>query len=193
MENDGSNGGQPNTSLLQMARGYHYRDSLTNEEYEALKSLNTQLVNVSQSDGQFFILGSYENGKKGKLIDVKKAINQWPGTNCSAYLMEDFPGGLPSVVKFRLIADNSDYVIGICEDDKGGFQLELGMVIVLSEYFERTHLLKREYTGKKDEQKYSWMLRSGVFDQFQHHDRLWEWQTPQDFAQEAASLINRLS
>lgn len=181
--------------LLQRAQQYNYRNSLPPEEYEALTRMLPELQRPMAYDSQCFILGSYdaEAEEKQKLLYLKGEIENWTGENCRPFLMEDFPDGLHPMMKFRLIADYSDYIIGICEHDKGGFQLELGMLIVLMGYFDRCRLLKRRYPSDKEEREtYNWMLDAGVFEMFEYHDRLWEWEDTREYKVEVTNVLSQV-
>jgi hypothetical protein len=155
--------------------------------------MGPELVRPPQYDSQCFVLGSYnEDAKeKQKLLHLQEELESWRGENCRAYLMEDFPDGLHPMIQFKLIADHSDYIIGICEHDEGGFQLELGMLIALMEHFDRCYLLKRTYPDEQTEhEKYNWMLSAGVFDMFEYGDRLWEWEDTREFKVETTNVLS---
>lgn len=153
----------PGTSgFLARAREYHHRESLSPEEYEALMELGAELVQPSTYDDQCFVLGSYDSGEKQRLEYVCQSIDGWSSGNHRAYLMEEFTDDLHPIVEFRLIADYSDHVIGVFEHDQGGFQFELGMLILIDEYRDRSTILKRTYPSENEEHdKYNWMLDRG--------------------------------
>ena len=179
--------------LLQQVREHDHRTNLPPAEYEALMEMGPELARPPTYDSQCFVLGSYNEdaNEKQKLIYFKEELQNWAGENCRAYLMEDFPDGLHPMIQFKLIADHSDYIIGICEHDKGGFQLELGMLIALMEYFDRCHLLKRTYPDEQTEhEKYNWMLSAGVFDMFEYGDRLWEWENSREYKVEVTNVLS---
>ncbi|MDS0280368.1 hypothetical protein NDI85_21515 [Halomicroarcula sp. S1AR25-4] len=178
--------------LLKRAQGYHHRNSLPREEYEALMAMGSELANPVKYDAQFFVLGSYNPNEKPKLEYLKTEANSWPGVNCRAYLMEDLADDLHPMVQFRVIADYSDSIIAICEHDQGGFQLELGMLLALSEYQDRFHLLKRSYSDTVEREKYNWMLDAGAFDLFDYQDRLHEWRDSAEFKAEVDTLLTDL-
>lgn len=190
MDKESNSGNLGGNQLLQKAQEYHFRETLPPEEYEALLDMGAELVNPGLYDSQVFVLGSYATGEKQRLIHLKDEVNNWQGGNCRAYLMDDFADGLHPVVKFRLIADYSDFILGICEHDQGGFQLELGMLLVLTGYQNRSHLLKRTYPTKVEHEKYNWMLGAGAFDLFDYQNRLREWETSSEFQIEARELLN---
>lgn len=194
MDRKESKDGVPPQELLQRARERHHRDTLPPEEYEALMEMGAELVSSSTCDARCFILGSYdtEANEKQKLVYLRREIEDWDGTDCRAYLMEDFTDGLHPMVKFKLIADHSDYILGICEHDHGGFQLELGMLIALMEYFDRCHLLKRTYPEKTERKKYNWMLDAGAFKMFDYDGRLQEWEDTREYRVEVTNLLSEL-
>lgn len=195
MDQQESNDGLPPQELLQRAREYHHRPTLPPKEYEALMELGAQLASPLSSESRCFILGSYDEdaNEKQKLIYLKEEIENWTEVTCRAYLMEDFPDGLHPMVKFKLIADHSDYLIGICEHDHGGFQLELGMLIALTKYFDQCYLLKRTYSDEKVEhEKYNWMLDAGAFEMFDYGGRLREWENQREYRVKIATLLSEL-
>lgn len=190
-ENRDNNHLRPN-ELLQRAQDYHYRESLPREEFEALMEIGAELVNPGVYDAQCFVLGSYDTPEKQRLKHVKREINDWSQANCRAYLMEDLADDLHPVVQFRIIADYSDHIIGVCEHDQGGFQLELGMLIALTRYQDRAHLLKRTYPEDVEHERYNWMLDAGVFDLFRYDDQLSEWEDTSEFKVEVDDLLREI-
>lgn len=169
---------------MRRAEKYDHRDTLPPEEYEALTELVFELAPRPMYDLQCFVLGSYNTdaNEKQKLRDLQQTVESWTGENCRAYLMEDFTDGLHPRTKFKLIADNSDYILGVCEHDKGGFQLELGMLISHRQYLENGYLLKRRYPSEeKEREKYNYMLSVGVFEMFGYGERLREWEDTQEY------------
>lgn len=184
-----SSGDGPRDGLLERARRYNHKDTLSPHDYEALTRFSARLVNSGDYDAQYFILGSYSNEEKERLFKLKQLINQQEG-DYNAFLLDEMPGGLHPIMKFQLVADHSDYIIGVCEHDQGGFQLELGIIVALIKYFERCHLLKRNFQGA-DEKYFNWMLTAGVFDMFEYVGRLWEW-TPANFESKCEEFLDQL-
>jgi hypothetical protein len=177
--------------LLQTVEDYDHRESLTQSEFEALMQMSTELARPPEYDSQCFVLGSYDENEKQRLTYLKKELSNWTGEKCRPYLMDELPDGLPPRIQFKLIADNSDYIVGICEHDAGGFQLELGILCDTPRYFDRSFLLKRSYPDKDTEhEKYNWMLSNGVFDMFDDNDRIWEWETDRQYEVEVANVIS---
>lgn len=184
-----SDGDLPTDDFLGDTHEYTHGETLSPDEYESLKTLNTELVNANRNQTSVLILGSYDRDKKPRLLYIKDSLAQSP--TCNPYLMEDF-ADLNAVVKFQLVADQSDYIVGIVEDDQGGFQLEMGMTIVLARYFNRCTVLKRTYPEKGDRNVYNWMLQNGVFDLFDMHGRLREWGDDTPFETAAGNVVDDL-
>jgi len=57
------------------------------------------------------------------------------------------------------------------------FLVEQGLLVGTTEYFAKTHVLKREYEG--EEHPFGWM-QDGVFELFDQEERLYCWQTEED-------------
>jgi len=66
-----------------------------------------------------------------------------------------------------------------------GFLVEQGLLAGTSDYFEKSHVLKREYPG--DDRAFDWMQDS-VFDLLEEEDRLHRWETETDLV-EAAEML----
>lgn len=94
--------------------------------------------------------------------------------------MEDVPGGneiwVNNELKFRLLADVSNYMLGIAEHDRGGFMFERGMIAGNKLYRKKTYILKREYPSEAQEHdNYSAMQSEGTFLEFERAGRLFTW------------------
>lgn len=178
--------------LLSWAREYGFRDSLTPEELETLNHFSANLLPDQAIAEQCFILGSYADGEKQRLLDIRDEIEGLDRGNYRAFLMEDFADGLNAIMKFKLICDYSDHIIGICEHDQGGFQLELGMLVAMMERFDDCHLLKRSYPAEVEREKYNWMLDAGAFDMFDFRGRLYEWEDVDEFGKKSDILLSEL-
>ncbi len=99
-------------------------------------------------------------------------------------------------VKSRLLADYTDYIIGITEHDRGGFLVEQGYFTALESYFTKTRVFKREYstldpdtvdTNVDLEKPYSGM-QTAIFDMLNDTGRLCIWQTEDDLLECAEGL-----
>ena len=63
---------------LEKASAYHYRETISPEEYEALMELGAAMASPT-CETQCFVLGSYNPGEKRKLEYVRNDVNDWPG------------------------------------------------------------------------------------------------------------------
>ncbi len=99
-------------------------------------------------------------------------------------------------VKFRLLADYTDYIVGVTEHDRGGFLVEQGYFTALETYFTKTHVFKREYsdldtdeinTNVNLEKPYSGM-QTAIFDMLNDVGRLGIWQTEDGLLECAEAL-----
>jgi len=120
--------------------------SLTPEEYEHLKRAVGELTPIFRHDRSYFVLGSYGTPEVRRLQLVKDRLNR--RRDAYAFLMVDVRREWTNTyLKFRLLADYADLIVGVAEHDGGGFLVEQGTVVTEPDYFEKTHFLKREYDG----------------------------------------------
>ncbi|MDY7081528.1 MAG: hypothetical protein SXQ77_03770 [Halobacteria archaeon] len=158
--------------LKQKAEEYLQTEGLTLEENRGLLSSLYELNPVIHKQS-YFILGSYGRDEIENLNHVKDKLSKRDGVY--AFLMIDVRGEwVNSIFKFRVLADYSDYIVGVCEHNKGGFLVEQGMFVVEDSYFGKTYILKRKYDGRNDDDTYSWM-QMGVFELLDNECRLYEW------------------
>jgi hypothetical protein len=130
--------------LAAKATEYLHDTSLSPEEYETLKHSIGELSPIFSADRAYFVLGSYGRPEIHRLQLVKDRLNR--RTNTYAFLMVDIrQEWVNTYLKFRLLADYTDFIIGISEHDQGGFLVEQGYFTALEKYFRKTHVLKREY------------------------------------------------
>jgi hypothetical protein len=94
-------------------------------------------------------------------------------------------------LKFRLLADYTDYMIGVAEHAQGGFLVEQGSFTALEEYFAKTHVCQRESdghdpddvdTGVDVENPYSGM-QTAIFEMLEEQGRLYRWTTGADLVE----------
>lgn len=78
------------------------------------------------------------------------------------------------VYKFMVLADHSNFIVGVVEHDKGGFLIEKGIISIKKKYRDKTYILKKIYNDKKDREIYSWM-QIGVFNIINNENRLYTW------------------
>lgn len=177
------------------AQRHHYR-SLTPEEYEGLNHFRADWADIAAAaDTRCFILGSFAEGDVDRVNKLKDHINRAPD-DAVAYRMDDFVPEtdltLPPILKFKLIADDSHHILGVCEHDQGGALIEHGLLIESRSYIEKTHILKRTYPPEREKEQYSWMQTFGVFEIFEYYDQLHEWETVAEYEQQIENLVAEL-
>lgn len=173
--------------LAEKAEDYLHETSLTPSEYEALKQSIAELTPIFTTERAYFVLGSYGRPEIHRLQLVKDRLNRRADTY--AFLMVDIRSEwVNTYLKFRILADYTDFIIGVTEHDQGGFLIEQGYFTVLEEYFAKTYVLKREYesvdsadidTGVDLEKPYSGM-QTAIFEMLADAGRLYTWNTEEE-------------
>ena len=106
--------------LAEKADEYLHEASLTPEEYEALKQSVAELTPIFSAEDSYFVLGSYGQPEIRRLQLVKDRLNRRPGSY--AFLMVDIRSEWTNTyLKFRLLADYTDVIVGVAEHSQGGF------------------------------------------------------------------------
>lgn len=179
---------EPRASELKTkAKEYLHDTSLSPKEYESLKHSVAELSPIFSVDRAYFVLGSYGRPEIHRLQLVKDRLNR--RTNTYAFLMVDVrQEWVNAYLKFRILADYTDFIIGVSEHDQGGFLVEQGYFTALETYFRKTHVLKREYanlasedveTNANTENPYSGM-QTATFEMLAEAGRLYIWTTEDD-------------
>lgn len=181
--------------LAEKADTYLYETSLTPEEYEALKQSVAELTPIFSAECSYFVLGSYGQPEIRRLQLVKDRLNRQQ--DAYAFLMVDIRSEWTNTyLKFRVLADYTDVIVGIAEHSHGGFLVEQGYFTALDEYFAKTHVFKREYdtvdtdaidTGVNIDNPYSGM-QTAIFEMLDDADRLCRWTTEDDLVECAEAL-----
>lgn len=176
--------------LVEKADEYLHETSLTPEEYEALKQSVAELTPIFSAEKAYFVLGSYGQPEIRRLQLVKDRLNREPGAY--AFLMVDIRSEWTNTyLKFRMLADYTDTIVGVAEHSQGGFLVEQGYFTALEEYFTKTHVFKREYdpldlemvdTGVTSENPYSGM-QTAIFEMLDDGGRLCRWVTEDDLVE----------
>ncbi len=176
--------------LTERAEAHLHEASLTPEEYEALKQSVAELSPIFSADRAYFVLGSYGQPEIRRLQLVKDRLNRRP--DAYAFLMVDIRSEwVNTYLKFRLLADYTDYIVGVAEHAQGGFLVEQGYFTALEEYFVKTHVCQREYdglnpgeveTGVDIENPYSGM-QTAIFEMLEDNGRLYRWTTEEDLVE----------
>jgi len=130
--------------LAEKADDYLHETSLTPPAYEALKQSVAELTPIFSGANSYFVLGSYGIPEIRRLQVVKDRLNRQP--DAYAFLMIDIRSEWTNTyLKFRLLADYTDVIVGVAEHTQGGFLVEQGYFTALEKYFAKTHVFKREY------------------------------------------------
>ncbi|QSG01743.1 hypothetical protein [Natranaeroarchaeum sulfidigenes] len=181
--------------LSEKANEYLHDTSLSPEEYEALKHSVAELSPIFSADCAYFVLGGYGRPEIHRLQLVKDRLNR--RTSAYAFLMVDIrQEWVNTYLKFRILADYTDFIIGVSEHDQGGFLVEQGYFTALETYFQKTHVLKREYTdltpeavetNANTENPYSGM-QTAIFEMLAEAGRLYIWTTEDDLINATTDL-----
>lgn len=173
--------------VAEKATEYLYDRSLTPEDYEEFKHSVAELSPIFTTDRAYFVLGSYGRLEIRRLQLVKDRLNRRPDSY--AFLMVDIRSEWTNTyVKFRVLADYTDVIVGVAEHAHGGFLVEQGYVTALEDYFEKTHVFKRDYetldtadleTTVDPENPYSGM-QTAIFEMLESAERLCRWSTEDD-------------
>ena len=148
--------------------------SLADNE-EILYALS-ELTPVYENERSYFVLGNYDREPIRRLNLVVDRLNR--RQDAYAFRMVDIRGEWDnSIQKFCLIADIVTYLIGVAEKDPSDFLVEQGLLVGTTEFFAKSHVLKRVYEG--EEHPFGWM-QDGVFELFEQEGRLYRWQTEEE-------------
>ncbi|SEH61736.1 hypothetical protein SAMN05192561_11336 [Halopenitus malekzadehii] len=90
-----------------------------------------------------------------------------------------------SIQKFCLIADIVTSLVGVAEREPSDFLVEQGLLVGTTEYFSKTHVLKRVYDDEGH--PFGWM-QDGVFELFDRDGRLYRWQSEETLIAVTESL-----
>ncbi|QSG08156.1 hypothetical protein [Halapricum desulfuricans] len=155
--------------------------SLADNE-EILHALS-ELTPVYENDRSYFVLGNYDREPIRRLNLVVDRLNR--RQDAYAFRMVDIRGEWDnSIQKFCLIADIVTYLVGVAEKEPSDFLVEQGLLVGTTEYFSKSHVLKREY---EDAHPFGWM-QDGVFELFDREGRLYRWQTEEDLVDVSETL-----
>lgn len=181
--------------LTEKADEYLHEATLTPEEYESIKQSVAELSPIFSVDRAYFILGSYGQPEIRRLQLVKDRLNR--RRDAYAFLMVDIRSEWTNTyLKFRILADYTDVIVGVAEHAQGGFLVEQGYFTALEEYFRKTHVFKREYadidpdvleTTVDVDDPYSWMQTS-IFEMLEKVGRLYHWTTEDELIEAVESL-----
>ncbi|QFU84357.1 hypothetical protein [Natronorubrum aibiense] len=156
--------------------------TLVNNE-EILHSLS-ELNPIYENDRSYFVLGNYDREPIRRLNLVVDRLNR--RTDAYAFRMVDIRGEWDnSIQKFCLIADIVTFLVGVAEKEPSDFLVEQGLLVGTTEYFAKSHVLKREY--EDEEHPFGWM-QDGVFELFDREERLHQWRTEENLVDVTGEL-----
>lgn len=165
------------------------KDQLDEEEIsladneEVLHALS-ELTPAYENDRSYFVLGNYDRDPIRRLNLVVDRLNR--RTDAYAFRMVDIRGEWDnSIQKFCLIADIVTHLVGVAEKEPSDFLVEQGLLVGTTEYFAKSHVLKRTY--EDEEHPFGWM-QDGVFELFDQEERLYCWRTEEDLVEMASKL-----
>lgn len=171
--------------LQKVLSDYLSREPTPREVQNLTYTIHDHLLPVTEADIPIFVLGSYDDNEEWRLKLVKEELEEVYAErgNSAAYpfKMNDIAGfddmWVSSDVKFRLLADVAQVIVGVVEHDRGGFVYEQGILGSNPKYQRKTVLLKKEYETEDEEHEYySAMQSSGLFSELEAADRLLKWQ-----------------
>jgi hypothetical protein len=117
------------------------------EAAELMGFINSEVNQLhAPSQDSYVVLGSYEDPYIARTSAVENELNKRRGSY--AFLVADLPDldirdSLPGFrIKFHLLCENADYVVGVYEGDVGGEVGELGKISEM--YLTKTHILARD-------------------------------------------------
>ena len=159
-------------------------EELTLEDNEEILHALSELTPVYSTDQSYFVLGNYDREPIRRLNLVVDRLNR--RTDAYAFRMVDIRGEWDnSIQKFCLIADIVSYLVGVAEKGPSDFLVEQGLLVGSTEYFGKSHVLKRQYDD--EEHPFGWM-QDGVFELFDADGRLYRWRTEADLVAAADEL-----
>lgn len=140
--------------VIEETAAYAGKRAVTPEQHQQLKRavFGDAFDDLAASGRSYFVLGSYDDGEKRRLILVRDAL-AGRGPDTHAFLMDDFPEAWEYwTTKFKILASRADYVVGVFEHSRGGHAWESGY-IDHERFRQKSHVLKREYETEAAERE----------------------------------------
>jgi hypothetical protein len=170
--------------VLMSAKDQLDEEDISLADNEEILHTLSELTPVYENDRSYFVLGNYDREPIRRLNLVVDRLNR--RQNAYAFRMVDIRGEWDnSIQKFCLIADIVTYLVGVAEKEPSDFLVEQGLLVGTTEYFAKSHVLKREY--EDEGHPFGWM-QDGVFELFDQEGRLSRWQTEEDLIEVTARL-----
>lgn len=159
-------------------------EELTLAENEAILHALSELRPIYETDRSYFVLGNYDREPIRRLNLVVDRLNR--RADAYAFRMVDVRGEWENgIQKFCLLADLVTHIVGIAEKEPSGFLVEQGLLAGTSDYFSKSHVLKREY--EDEDQSFDWM-QDGVFELLEEEGRLYQWKTEAELVEAVEAL-----
>lgn len=167
---------------------------LTPLERQAVNTLDSELHSIRpQYDGLIFVLGNFGDQREQRISDFQKAAQAWDVADYAAVRMDEFldtaDTELEGHSKFKVIADHSDAIVPIIEDDAGGVTWEQAIIREYPRFRQKTYLLKRTYPQEDEHDIYSWMQSTSLFDRLERNNRIYEWTAVCDFRAQIDTVL----
>jgi hypothetical protein len=171
--------------VLTSARDRLDEEDISLADNEEILHALSELTPVYETDRSYFVLGNYDREPIRRLNLVVDRLNR--REDAYAFRMVDIRGEWDnSIQKFCLVADIVTYLVGVAEAEPSDFLVEQGLLVGTTEYFAKSHVLKREYDDD-EEHPFGWM-QDGVFELFARAGRLHRWRTEEDLVEAAGEL-----
>ena len=170
--------------ILTSAKAQLDEEEISLADNEEILHALSELTPMYENERSYFVLGNYDREPIQRLNLVVDRLNR--RTDAYAFRMVDIRGEWDnSIQKFCLIGDIVTYLVGVAEKEPSDFLIEQGLLVGTTEFFSKSHVLKREY--KDEDQLFGWM-QDGVFELFDQEGRLYRWQTEEDLVEATGEL-----
>src|SRR6056297_160947 len=147
MADEESSGGPDATTAEQLGALLNEYESFTGQsidrdEYAALKrAVETDVVPITEADRSFFVLGSYDDEERLRLVaDRLESVGK-------PFLLKDleaFDSVLRWTTQFKVMANRATHIVALYEHSEGGHEWEAGW-LDHRPYREKFTVLKRDY------------------------------------------------
>lgn len=175
--------------VIEETADYSGKRAVTPEQHQRLKRavFGDAFDDLVASDRSYFVIGSYDEGEKRRLLLVRDALaGRGPGTH--AFLMDDVPEAWEFwTTKFKILASRADYVVGVFEHSRGGHAWEAGYVD--HERFRRkSHVLKREYETEEAEREAFDAMFAHFLAALDERGRVYPWSDDDELREQVAEI-----
>lgn len=140
--------------ITEATRRESEKGRISPEQHQDLKDavFGEKFKELVFADASYFVLGSYGEAEKERLLLVKDELQTREGAY--AFLMNEMPEAWEYwTTKFVIFANRADYVVGVFEHNRGGHEWEAGQ-LDRPDYRPKTHILKRQYDSQDREREH---------------------------------------